>query len=152
MSADGLGPGALEDKLAMLELETGGPLNGSRVANGRGRGPQAMDDMLYGNGGGGDNSNLGKKKIVNLSYPNSSILVYIFDLQNSAWIPVSAPRAARCPRRAPAAAVPRPGLQVRHQAEAGQAAGQAGRQGGLQAAGGWGECADTRGGGGQRSR
>ena len=62
VSADGLGPGALEDKLAMLELETGGPLNGSRVANGRGRGPQAMDDMLYGNGGGGDNSNLGKNK------------------------------------------------------------------------------------------
>merc|ERR550519_3270904 len=46
LSADGLGPALLEDKLALLDLglETGG-----RVAtNGRGRGPQAMDDMLYG--------------------------------------------------------------------------------------------------------
>merc|ERR1719333_1057444 len=46
LSADGLGPAGLEEKLALLDLglETGG-----RVAtNGRGRGPQAMDDMLYG--------------------------------------------------------------------------------------------------------
>jgi len=45
LSADGLGPAGLEDKLAMLEL---GLDSGGRVANGRGRGPQAMDDMLYG--------------------------------------------------------------------------------------------------------
>jgi len=49
VSADGLEIGGLEEKLAMLDihsvLEGGG-----RVANGRGtRGPQAMDDMLYGN-------------------------------------------------------------------------------------------------------
>ena len=52
----GLGPALLEDKLALLDLglETGG-----RVAtNGRGRGPQAMDDMLYGSSA--DNSNMGK--------------------------------------------------------------------------------------------
>ena len=62
VSADGLGPGGLEDKLAMLELQAGleaGSQNGGRVANGRGRGPQAMDDMLYGNGNQ-DSINLGK--------------------------------------------------------------------------------------------
>ena len=62
VSADGLGPGGLEDKLALLELQAGleaGPQNGGRVANGRGRGPQAMDDMLYGNGNQ-DSINLGK--------------------------------------------------------------------------------------------
>merc|ERR1719150_773837 len=47
LSADGLGPAGLEDKLALLEL---GLEPGGRVANGRGRGPQAMDDMLYGSG------------------------------------------------------------------------------------------------------
>ena len=64
VSADGLGPGGLEDKLAMLELQAGleaGPQNGGRVANGRGRGPQAMDDMLYGNGSQ-DGVNLGKAR------------------------------------------------------------------------------------------
>jgi len=40
VSADGLGMGGLEDKLAMLDIES--------VTRGR-RGPQAMDDMLYGN-------------------------------------------------------------------------------------------------------
>ena len=63
VSADGLGPGGLEDKLALLELQAGleaGQQNGGRVANGRGRGPQAMDDMLYGNGNQ-DNINLGKR-------------------------------------------------------------------------------------------
>ena len=54
LSADGLGPAGLEDKLALLEL---GLEPGGRVANGRGRGPQAMDDMLYGSG---DLSNAGK--------------------------------------------------------------------------------------------
>ena len=54
LSADGLGPAGLEDKLALLEL---GLEPGGRVANGRGRGPQAMDDMLYGSG---DVSNAGK--------------------------------------------------------------------------------------------
>ena len=57
VSADGLEIGGLEEKLAMLDihsvLEGGG-----RVANGRGtRGPQAMDDMLYGNS---DNISHGK--------------------------------------------------------------------------------------------
>merc|ERR1719270_905482 len=40
VSADGLGPGGLEEKLAMLELQAGleaGSQNGGRVANGRGR-------------------------------------------------------------------------------------------------------------------
>ena len=63
VSADGLGPGGLEDKLALLELQAGleaGQQNGGRVSNGRGRGPQAMDDMLYGNGNQ-DNINLGKR-------------------------------------------------------------------------------------------
>merc|ERR1740116_684681 len=62
VSADGLGPGGLEDKLALLELQAGleaGPQNGGRVANGRGRGPQAMDDMLYGNQ---DSINLGERR------------------------------------------------------------------------------------------
>ena len=56
LSADGLGPAGLEDKLALLDLglETGG---GRVATNGRGRGPQAMDDMLYGSG---DLSNAGK--------------------------------------------------------------------------------------------
>ena len=39
VSADGLGMGGLEDKLAMLDIDS--------VARAR-RGPQAMDDMLYG--------------------------------------------------------------------------------------------------------
>jgi len=49
VSADGLGMGGLEEKLAMLDIQSG--LEGvGRVANGRSaRGPQAMDDMLYGN-------------------------------------------------------------------------------------------------------
>jgi len=49
VSADGLGMGGLEEKLAMLDLHSGLE-GGGRVSNGRGtRGPQAMDDMLYGN-------------------------------------------------------------------------------------------------------
>ena len=50
VSVDGLASAGIEDKLAMLEIQAGleaSNLNG-RVANGRGRGPQAMDDMLYG--------------------------------------------------------------------------------------------------------
>ena len=60
LSADGLGPAGLEEKLALLDLglETGG-----RVAtNGRGRGPQAMDDMLYGSSS--DSANMGKTKYI----------------------------------------------------------------------------------------
>eukprot|EP00092_Neocalanus_flemingeri_P004447 GFUD01004782.1.p1 GENE.GFUD01004782.1~~GFUD01004782.1.p1 ORF type:complete len:1502 (+),score=448.94 GFUD01004782.1:193-4698(+) len=49
VSADGLGIAGLEEKLAMMDIHSG--LEGvGRVASGRGtRGPQAMDDMLYGN-------------------------------------------------------------------------------------------------------
>ena len=56
VSADGLGPASVEDKLAMLELGGHDTTNGAR-ANGRGRGPQAMDDMLYGSN---DNIPIGK--------------------------------------------------------------------------------------------
>ena len=69
VSADG----NIEDKLAMLELGAGqeaGP--GGRVTNGRNRGPQAMDDMLYG-GGNNDNINLGNYF--------GSILQHIFTLK-----------------------------------------------------------------------
>lgn len=52
VSADGLGMGGLEEKLAMLDIQSGLD-SGGRVANGRSaRGPQAMDDMLYGNSEG----------------------------------------------------------------------------------------------------
>jgi len=52
VSADGLGMGGLEEKLAMLDIQSGLDSVG-RVANGRSaRGPQAMDDMLYGNSEG----------------------------------------------------------------------------------------------------
>ena len=56
LSADGLGPAGLEEKLALLDLglETGGRVG----TNGRGRGPQAMDDMLYGSSA--DTANMGK--------------------------------------------------------------------------------------------
>ena len=56
LSADGLGPAGLEEKLALLDLglETGGRVG----TNGRGRGPQAMDDMLYGSSA--DNANMGE--------------------------------------------------------------------------------------------
>ena len=60
VSADGLTTAGIEDKLAMLGIQAGleaGNLNGNRLANGRGRGPQAMDDMLY--GGNSDSINLG---------------------------------------------------------------------------------------------
>jgi len=52
VSADGLGMVGLEDKLAMLDLQTGLDGVGGRgvSSNGRAaRGPQGMDDMLYGN-------------------------------------------------------------------------------------------------------
>ena len=60
VSADGLGMVGLEDKLAMLDLQTGLDGVGGRgvSSNGRAvRGPQGMDDMLYGNP---DNINHGK--------------------------------------------------------------------------------------------
>jgi len=63
VSADGLTTAGIEDKLAMLEIQAGleaGNLNGNRLANGRGRGPQAMDDMLY--GGNSDSINLGERR------------------------------------------------------------------------------------------
>merc|ERR1719154_648654 len=47
VSADGLGIGGLEEKLAMLDMGSGLE-GGGRSAKGN-RGPQAMDDMLYGN-------------------------------------------------------------------------------------------------------
>ena len=48
VSADGLCIGGLEEKLAMLDIQTG--IEGMGRTNGRGsRGLQAMDDMLYGN-------------------------------------------------------------------------------------------------------
>merc|ERR1719220_825719 len=57
LSADGLGPAGLEEKLALLDLglETGGRVG----TNGRGRGPQAMDDMLYGSSA--DNANMERR-------------------------------------------------------------------------------------------
>ena len=60
VSADGLGMVGLEDKLAMLDIQTGVEGVGGRglASNGRSvRGPQAMDDMLYGNT---DNMNHGE--------------------------------------------------------------------------------------------
>merc|ERR1719312_2116219 len=61
VSADGLGMAGLEDKLAMLDIQTGldGMSGRGLSSNGRGvRGPQAMDDMLYGNS---DNINHGDR-------------------------------------------------------------------------------------------
>jgi len=61
VSADGLGPGSVEDKLALLELNSGldTSANGGARVNGRGRGPQAMDDMLYGSN---DNITIGERR------------------------------------------------------------------------------------------
>jgi len=64
VSADGLGMVGLEDKLAMLDIQTGVEGVGGRglASNGRSvRGPQAMDDMLYGNT---DNMNHGGRSSV----------------------------------------------------------------------------------------
>jgi len=64
VSADGLGMVGLEDKLAMLDIQTGVEGVGGRglASNGRSvRGPQAMDDMLYGNT---DNINHGGRSSV----------------------------------------------------------------------------------------
>ena len=60
VSADGLGMAGLKDKLNVLDIQTGldGMSGRGLSSNGRGvRGPQAMDDMLYGNS---DNINHGK--------------------------------------------------------------------------------------------
>ena len=67
LSADGLGPGGLEEKLALLEV---GMEGGGRV--GRGRGPQAMDDMLYGSG---DITNMGKRSSTDKLVINHGIIL-----------------------------------------------------------------------------
>ena len=54
--------------LAQAGLEAG-PGAGGRVGNGRGRGPQAMDDMLYGNGNQ-DSINLGKRHTLQCTMGN----------------------------------------------------------------------------------
>ena len=88
VSADG--GQLLEDKLAMLEIQAGleaGSINGGRVANGRGRGPQAMDDMLYGNN---DSINLGmnQQSIVEYCTCPDSCTLYILTTF-STWVSIS---------------------------------------------------------------
>ena len=76
VSADGLGPGSVEDKLALLELNSGldTSANGGARVNGRGRGPQAMDDMLYGSN---DNITIGKILSITTILFNISSLVIV---------------------------------------------------------------------------